>query len=201
MNKCLPISDEMERDDDLPDLWERDLEIAERVLAGMSRDRFVRVLNRFSWLVDYCDSDIEAAMCAALCAVVPPAAVRIDDLRCYVWPQFKRVRPFRLDFAIWPEGSAHPEHCVGIECDGAEFHASSQKRARDAWREKKILTDYGVPIIRFSGSDIYRDAIGCARAALERSMEFRRKGIVARAEIIRRGDDGTWPIDQFSADA
>lgn len=182
-------------ENELPDLWERDAEIADRVLADEPRDRFVAIVNRFAWLADYCDSDIEAAMCVGLCAVaVPPDA----NVRDFIWPQFW-ARPFRLDFLLWPRGGEDRTHCIGIECDGAAYHSSAQQQSYDAWRERKILERYGIPIIRFSGRQIFADAKGCVREALTRARDFRRQGIVAKLEAFRRSE-GPRSVSEIIAD-
>lgn len=68
-------------------------------------------------------------------------------------PQYVIGR-YRLDFAF-------PAHKLAIECDGQEFHASQEQRERDAERDRFLLKE-GWRTMRFTGSQIHRNAISCA---------------------------------------
>jgi very-short-patch-repair endonuclease len=70
--------------------------------------------------------------------------------------QFKLGR-YRYDFAILWDGNV-----VGlVECDGAEFHSTPQQQARDV--AKDLLAEQsGLPIFRYRGRDIHRNAWKCA---------------------------------------
>lgn len=55
---------------------------------------------------------------------------------------------------------------LAVECDGHEFHdKTKQQREYEKQRERKILKD-GFKIIRFTGSEIYRNPLVCASEAL-----------------------------------
>jgi very-short-patch-repair endonuclease len=98
-----------------------------------------------------CESPIETALAAALCYAPWPCEVEIQ-------PQVP-IGTYRLDFMVIGSG-----HRIDVECDGKEFHhhdITMEKwradRARDAFVESE-----GVSVIRFRGTDIWVDAIGCA---------------------------------------
>jgi very-short-patch-repair endonuclease len=56
---------------------------------------------------------------------------------------------------------------VAVECDGHEFHErTKQQAAYDRSRDRQILR-IGVPTIRFTGSEIYRDQFACAAEVLD----------------------------------
>jgi very-short-patch-repair endonuclease len=58
-------------------------------------------------------------------------------------------------------------HFFAIECDGHEFHEKTKEQVRkDKQRERALLTQ-GITVIRFSGSEIWNDAAGCAKEAYE----------------------------------
>lgn len=60
---------------------------------------------------------------------------------------------FRLDFMI-----QRSEICIGLECDGEEYHCSS----RDEWRDAMILeTGAVIAIYRFRGKDIVHRIEDC----------------------------------------
>jgi very-short-patch-repair endonuclease len=71
-------------------------------------------------------------------------------------PQFK-WRGYRVDWALErPEKSL-----IFIECDGSEFHTRPDQIAKDKVRDIHIRRA-GIKLFRFTGSEIYRNAEGCA---------------------------------------
>lgn len=60
------------------------------------------------------------------------------------------VGPYRADLAV-------PEARLAIEADGADYH---QDKARDKKRDE-YFTSLGWRVVRFTGSQIYRDPEGC----------------------------------------
>lgn len=66
---------------------------------------------------------------------------------------------YRLDFAL-------PERKIGIELDGYTWHSSPEAFTRDRARQRELELD-GWRIIRFSGSEITKDVVGCVRQAAE----------------------------------
>jgi DNA helicase-2/ATP-dependent DNA helicase PcrA len=85
-----------------------------------------------------------------------------------VEPQAK-VGPYRLDFLV-----TIGTRLVGVEADGRGFHDSRRDAERD-----QVLTRLGVErVLRFTGSQIFRDADGCAAqvaAALVRPPDVTRR--------------------------
>jgi len=54
-----------------------------------------------------------------------------------------------------------------IECDGHDFHERTKEQAaRDRSRDRDAQ-EAGYMMLRYTGSEIYRDPLGCARAALK----------------------------------
>jgi len=88
------------------------------------------------------ESPIEALLYAAL-----------QTLNVQVEAQFS-IGPYRLDFAC-------QEQKLAIECDGHDYHASKEQRAHDAKRDRYLLAN-GWRTARFTGSEIYSNAAGCA---------------------------------------
>lgn len=57
---------------------------------------------------------------------------------------------------------------VLVECDGHDWHERTpQQAARDRSRDREILLKAGVPVIRFTGSEIVRDPDGCAKEVVD----------------------------------
>ena len=65
---------------------------------------------------------------------------------------------YHLDFAL-------PEDKIGIEVDGHQWHSSRQQRQHDSQRDR-ILTGLGWRTLRFTASEILRNADGCAEEVL-----------------------------------
>jgi len=74
----------------------------------------------------------------------------------YVIPQLQ-VGPYRVDFAVCTPGLP----MVAVECDGHGFHERTKEQvARDKKRDRYFQQE-GWRVLRFSGSEIYKDADAC----------------------------------------
>lgn len=73
-------------------------------------------------------------------------------------PQFK-WSIYRSDWAIY---NPRTTGALLLECDGKEFHSSADQKAHD--QKKDVAAhDRGYLTMRFTGSQIHRDADGCAQ--------------------------------------
>lgn len=70
-------------------------------------------------------------------------------------------KAYRLDFTLISD-----QRRVVVELDGHAYHASKAARSADAGRDL-ALTKAGWTPVRFTGSDIWRDADGCAAKVLD----------------------------------
>jgi len=97
---------------------------------------------------------------------------------------------YRADFAItcrqqgWAMWGAPGEpdsdentqkvHCSKlfvVECDGHDFHERTREQAsRDKARDRAMQA-MGFVVLRFSGSDLWRDPRGCAQSAVEQAWQ------------------------------
>jgi very-short-patch-repair endonuclease len=87
------------------------------------------------------------------------------------WMVFQQVKiaQYSVDFFLFNAmGSVDYENnftvhkwvAFAVECDGHNFHDKTKEQAaRDKKRDRQIQA-LNVPILRFTGSEIYRDAIG-----------------------------------------
>jgi very-short-patch-repair endonuclease len=80
------------------------------------------------------------------------------------------VGEYRADFLLL---YAHPlrrlakSRFLVIECDGHDYHERTKEQAqRDKERDRWMVTQ-GITVLRFTGSEIWRDAIRCAREVAE----------------------------------
>ena len=78
----------------------------------------------------------------------------------HVWPQTK-IGNYRLDFLlvhVTPKGA---KTFVAVECDGHDFHEKTKKQAAHDKMRDRFLTARGIKVLRFTGSEIYNDPMGC----------------------------------------
>ena len=93
-----------------------------------------------------------------------------DDNTLQVIPQ-KRIGRYSVDFAIIFRFFGKTLGLV-VECDGHNFHEKMKAQvARDKTRERAIVAAR-YRVLRFSGSEIFADARGCAAEALDMIQDF-----------------------------
>lgn len=54
-----------------------------------------------------------------------------------------------------------------VECDGHDFHARTKEQAKRDRSRDRIAQYEGIPIFRFTGSELWNDPIGCADEVLQ----------------------------------
>ncbi|MFC6790602.1 endonuclease domain-containing protein [Methylobacterium komagatae] len=96
----------------------------------------------------------------------------------YIEPQVQIVG-WRVDFLIhFPDhtGKSAALSRLIVECDGHDFHERTKAQAaRDRSRDR-VAQHNGIPVLRFTGSEIHRDPARCAEEILrfmERTPEVR----------------------------
>lgn len=72
-----------------------------------------------------------------------------------------RVLSYRVDLLL-----TSMERNVVVECDGHDFHEKTKEQASHDKKRDRRLVAAGYQVLRFTGSDIWRDPIGCAQEAL-----------------------------------
>jgi len=147
--------------------------------------------------IDACDSPIEVLfLCAFIKAGVDDNAglfffgPRPEYLPNYherdagvfisIQQQYK-VGDYKVDFYIEQQGTrgdceTNPTNGHGkliVECDGHDFHdRTKEQAARDKARDRKI-TESGMPIFRFTGSELWKDSGACgAQCVAELCRQF-----------------------------
>ena len=87
----------------------------------------------------------------------------------YVLTTQAPIAGYKADFLLWI-GSGLDAFGVVVECDGHEFHEKTKEQAaRDKRRDREILTA-GFPVLRFTGSEVFRDPWSCAKQ-VQQAME------------------------------
>lgn len=75
---------------------------------------------------------------------------------------------YRVDFVVrvpYVDGGYSPRLLV-IECDGHDFHERTREQAQKDRLRDRAVQAAGHVIFRFTGSEIWRDPIGCAQTAM-----------------------------------
>lgn len=88
--------------------------------------------------------------------------------RLIMRPQVQ-VGDFRVDFLfhVYEWNDANTFRPIIVECDGHEFHERTKEQAaRDRRRDRSAVVN-GIPLMRFTGSELWRDPWGCAAEFLD----------------------------------
>ena len=126
----------------------------------------------FGRCIDRCESFIERRLAVALlfseeftfepCEDGTGAVA--EDRHGVILGQQVPVGGYRLDFALKRRDS---DTRIALEADGHKFHDGSPERAeRDRMRDRVLLA-MGWQTVRFTGRELVRDPIGCARQTHE----------------------------------
>jgi len=140
---------------------------------------------RIGDLVQFCESPIERKLIEAMtpvfgdfeniCVRVIPLApmeysilTQLPDGGAYLIPQaviedsdIDDEWSYRIDLLMVCGREAIHRHAFAIECDGHEWHEKTKEQvARDKLRDRRLVM-VGITPIRFSGSEIHRDAASC----------------------------------------
>jgi very-short-patch-repair endonuclease len=92
----------------------------------------------------------------------------IHNNQLYLLYNQARILDYRVDFLIlyrWKYGSDEIKKIV-IECDGQDFHDRTKEQAARDRRRDNDLQLLGFDVLRFTGSQIYKDARGCVSTVM-----------------------------------
>lgn len=78
-----------------------------------------------------------------------------------------KAKTYIADFVLKHENATYDSQKLVIECDGHEFHESTKEQVAYDNERDLFIKSSGYDIIHFSGTQIYRKPIGCARKAYE----------------------------------
>lgn len=106
------------------------------------------------------------------------------------------VDNYRLDFAYEGEGEKGP-YRIAIEIDGHDFHERTKEQASHDKQRDRYLQSKNWRVLRFTGSDVYRNPFACAQEVLDTIQQLH-TGLTAvqavarihldRLEALLRGD-------------
>jgi very-short-patch-repair endonuclease len=153
-------------------------EMTSRVTNSLADNLVSAVGYNVLMLEKMCESPIEVALGAAILVAdmlehenmrsgfVLSGVRELDDYRddlALLIPQFP-WEGYRIDFAL--RLPRYKFKYLFIECDGHEFHERTKKQAERDRSKDRLIQNAGIPILRFTGSEIYRDAGKCASEVL-----------------------------------
>lgn len=154
-------------------------EQVQRVLAAMQNGLLGMVRYDALVLNKICESPIEVSLGAALLMLdrIDPFTKghgisiasnnEIPDYRHERWlliPQYE-WQDFRIDLAL-----RVPEYrfkWVFIECDGHDFHERTKEQAARDRQKDRAIQSSGIPVLRFTGSEIHRNLEDCAEQVFQ----------------------------------
>lgn len=110
------------------------------------------------------ESPIELRLLTALAFMRPENTGNYDmplniDGKFSVRPQHPEG-PYRIDLAVFAMGDRIK---IAVECDGHQFHEKTKEQAAHDKARDRYLTTRGWRVMRFTGSEIWQDAAGCAQ--------------------------------------
>lgn len=80
----------------------------------------------------------------------------------YVWSQVK-LGKYTADFLIaYRPGRQRDVRYLVIECDGHDFHERTKKQAEHDRRRDREMLSAGIPVLRVTGSEVWRSPIRAA---------------------------------------
>lgn len=83
-----------------------------------------------------------------------------------IHPQFPIGR-YRGDFFIDFVDYRGARHFAVIECDGHDFHERTKKQAQHDKKRDRYFQSLGLIVLRYTGSEIFRDPVECASGAIK----------------------------------
>ncbi len=132
--------------------------------------------------ISKCESPVEIQLMLGFERIVD----RASALGYVLTPQYE-FDPYRLDFAFVADGG----RMLAVEVDGHDFHEKTQQQAEWDKRRDRFLVLGGWRVIRFTGSEVYRDVSKCVFEVLAHlehlsASEVRAKLTTAVAKTMLR---------------
>lgn len=122
------------------------------------------ILEDIYLYITYCQSPIEIIFLTAL-----EIYRQEHDVDIFIQPQIeieidnkKYIADFEVEYDELCNPKLKKDFALVIECDGYEFHQKTKKQVEYDNKREYDLKINNYQILRFSGSEIYKDPIDCA---------------------------------------
>lgn len=90
------------------------------------------------------------------------------------------LEPFRADFVLasnfGPDVDTMP-WVIAVELDGHEFHERTKHQARRDRSRDRFMTAHDIKVLRFTGSEVWHDAYGCALEAMKLATRLQQRNM------------------------
>jgi len=146
------------------EVWGQLTDLDERVQQAVLEQWFLALAELLCG-IESCESPIEQLMLVHL-------ITQLQLLRAHtgwnyvIWPQHQFTvgnRRVRLDFHVTATGPDGRKVSVAVECDGHDYHERTKEQAAADRSRDRLLLASGIPVVRFTGTEIWKDPNACAR--------------------------------------
>lgn len=155
---CQDLLDEIERAENEKDITRL------KALYSHGRTQFSNYLTDrilyFNANDNWCESSIERLFFEAFDAIRTKNIHTMYDY--WLNPQVE-IGKYRVDFEL----VNHKNKKIVVECDGHEFHQKSKQQVEKDNQRERDLKKLGYEVVRFSGSEIFKDAEKCVKDLLD----------------------------------
>lgn len=143
---------------------------AQRVYESFEPDFQFMVQSIAEHMAELCESPIEVMLATSLILanrvtgnkffeVIIHEKPPETEALFYVYPQHQ-WEGYRIDFCLI---SAKLDQKLFVECDGHEFHERTPEQAERDRRKDRLAQEHGIPMLRFTGREIFRSPESCAQ--------------------------------------
>lgn len=119
--------------------------------------------------IEYIKSPIESILFTAISIFINK-----HDIRIYIEPQYEiqaNKHKYIVDFYICYDEIINnylkKDFKLIIECDGHEYHHANKKQVENDYNRENDLKLSGCDVIRFTGSQIYKEPMKCAEKIMK----------------------------------
>lgn len=139
-------------------------EIERLFLIGLIRWKAINFLETFEIRLSEQNCSFDATRDYAWSFAGPGRSATVAFPQC-------PIGRFRVDFLLGHlrhiNADDGTEHWIAVECDGHDFHEKTKEQAqRDKARDRALMA-HGVKVMRFTGSEIWRDPSACVIEAIK----------------------------------
>ncbi len=130
-------------------------------------DLYLLYGDRMKWSMARADSAPTCPIEGSELPMLVGARWPVDTKALHIFRQVA-IGPYKADFLVEWGDFTHPDaiYRAVVECDGHDFHERTKEQAKHDRRRDRTVQGFGLPILRFTGSEIYADAVGCGAQVL-----------------------------------